>query len=142
MIVWEVEGVALPVEFDAVPVGLLARFGNQVEDMRSHFGDGDIPRSGAPGRSLFGSEDPFGMGLAQCGEFMTRGGGQVGGAQIPEVVVVHADGGHDGNAEFSAAGDEGSVRVFAAFEEGADIFDVVQGAHRVVAPLGRIADHV
>ena len=43
-----VEGVALPVEFDAVPVSLATGLGNEAEDMGTDFGDGEVPGGGAP----------------------------------------------------------------------------------------------
>ena len=109
--------------------------------MGADLGNGEVPGGGAPTGGVV-AEQPFGVLFAQWGELVASGGGEVGGAQVPEVVVVHADGGVDGDALLAAAGDEGAVGVFAAFKEAADVLDVVQSAGRGVAAVGGVAGHV
>ena len=62
------EGVALPVEFDAVPRVVLADFAQVLEAIFAHLGDGHIPRQGKPLLGIL-AEQPFGVVLAQLGQF-------------------------------------------------------------------------
>ena len=63
----EVEGVALPVEFDAVPGVVLAEFAQVLEAIFAHLGDGHIPRQGKPLLGIL-AEEPFGVIPAQLGQ--------------------------------------------------------------------------
>jgi hypothetical protein len=42
------EGVALPIQFDTVPIVPLAEFFDMREAVFTHFGDGKIPRESEP----------------------------------------------------------------------------------------------
>ena len=135
----QVEGVALPVQLDPVPVVALADLADVVEAVAADLGDRHVPGEGEP---LGGAraEEPLGVAAPQLGQLGVMEGGQVGDLGAVEVVVVHAHRGVDLQAQAAAALDEGRLRVLAALEHAADVLGVGQGVGPFVAPAVDVAE--
>ena len=57
----EVKPVALPVQFDTVPVGQVQGFGDVLQPVAANFWNGHIPGGGEPTGGLIRSEAPVGV---------------------------------------------------------------------------------
>ena len=144
----QVEGVALPVELDAVPVGQLAGLGDAPQGVLPDLGHRHVPRRGRPGRRPF-AEDPLRVALAegrQVGPLRRRhlfwlqrwGAARLVG---PEVVVVHADRGIHAEAQLAAPAHEPAVQVDSVVEHRPQALRPAHVADGEVAAPLRLADH-
>ena len=100
---WQMKGVPLPIQFNAVPVGQAAGLNDALQEVGSHFGDRHIPRSRSPARCLLLAQKPLGVLLPQRRQLSPLQATQIPRAQIPEVIVVHAQRWQHRHAQFAPA---------------------------------------
>ena len=122
------EGVALPVNLNAVPVREHTRLPNAEQCVLPHLGNRHVPRRYRPSWRVADAEHPLRVVLAELRELRSNGlrhllgreRERLSGGVRPEVVVVHADGDVHVHAEIVPAAYHVSVQVFPAVEHCAD----------------------
>ena len=144
----QVEGVALPVEFDAVPVCQLAGFGDALQGVLADLRHCHVPRRGRPSWCPL-AEDPFRVALAERREMGSlcrchllwpqRLGSALGIG--PEVVVVHAHRGVHAEPHLVAAAHELAVQIDVGIEHRPQALGPAHVADGEVAAALCFTDH-
>ena len=133
----QVEGVALPVQLDAVPVGQLTGLADVGELVLADPGVGEVPGADAAALGhVIDVEEPLGMVLPQPGALVQLP--ELVGAGVVEVVVVHPHRDVDVHPELVSPLDHGLVHVLAGLEEAPHVLGVAHRPHRGVDPAGAL----
>ena len=133
----QVEGVALPVQLDAVPVGQGAGLADVGELVLADLGVGEVPGADAAALGhVVDVQEPLGMVLPQPGALVQLP--ELPRTGVVEVVVVHPHGDVDVHPELVAALDHGLVHALAGLEEAPHVLGVAHGAHRGVDAAGAL----